>query len=49
MLLHERYRLIKQIGQGGNCQTFIAVDEGQSLPFFCVVQEFASKSERSLS
>ncbi|MCP6759564.1 MAG: serine/threonine protein kinase [Fischerella sp. CENA71] len=43
MLLHERYRLIKQIGQGGDCQTFIGVDEGQSLPFFCVVQQFAKQ------
>ncbi|RAM53108.1 MAG: serine/threonine protein kinase [Hapalosiphonaceae cyanobacterium JJU2] len=43
VLLHERYRLIKQIGQGGDCQTFIAVDEGQSLPFFCVVQQFAKQ------
>ncbi|TBR57406.1 hypothetical protein B4U84_15455 [Westiellopsis prolifica IICB1] len=43
VLLHERHRLIKQIGQGGDCQTFIAVDEGQSLPFFCVVQQFAKQ------
>ncbi len=44
MLLHERYRFIKQIGQGGDCQTFLAVDEGQSLPFFCVVQQFAKQN-----
>jgi WD40 repeat protein len=43
VLLHERYRLIKQIGQGGYCQTFLAVDEGQSPPFFCVVQQFSKR------
>ncbi|PMB51658.1 serine/threonine protein kinase [Fischerella thermalis CCMEE 5201] len=43
MLIHERYRLIKQIGQGGDCQTFLAVDEGQSSPFFGVVQQFSKQ------
>ncbi|MER3494835.1 MAG: serine/threonine protein kinase [Mastigocladus sp. ERB_26_2] len=42
--LKDCYRLIKQIGQGGFCQTFLAVDEGQSPPFFCVVQQFAKQS-----
>ncbi|WP_396336374.1 protein kinase domain-containing protein [Fischerella sp. JS2] len=41
--IKERYRFIKQIGQGGDCQTFLAVDEGQSLSFFCVVQQFAKQ------
>ncbi|MFQ4146898.1 serine/threonine-protein kinase [Chlorogloeopsis sp. ULAP02] len=39
MVLHERYHLIKQIGKGGFCQTFLAIDEGQSPPIVCVVQK----------
>ncbi|MGJ5672556.1 MAG: protein kinase domain-containing protein [Nostochopsis sp.] len=41
--IKERYRLIKPIVQGRDCQTFLAVDEGQSIPFFCVVQQFAKQ------
>ena len=49
MLLQERYRLIKQIGKGGFCKTFLAVDEGQFPPVPCVVQELSLKSETSKS
>ncbi len=45
MLLQERYRLLKQIGKGGFCKTFLAVDEGQFPPIPCVVQELSLESE----
>ncbi|MEH1922597.1 serine/threonine-protein kinase [Nostoc sp.] len=45
MLLQERYRLLKQIGKGGFCKTFLAVDEGQFPPIPCVVQESSPESE----
>ncbi|MEH2422843.1 MAG: serine/threonine-protein kinase [Nostoc sp.] len=45
MLLQERYRLLKLIGQGGFCKTFLAVDEGQFPPVPCIVQEFLLKNE----
>lgn len=45
MLLQERYRLMKQIGKGGFCKTFLAVDEGQFPPVPCVVQELSLESE----
>ena len=45
MLLQERYRLIKQIGKGGFCKTFLAVDEGQFPPIPCVVQEISQEYE----
>ncbi|MDZ8134428.1 MAG: serine/threonine-protein kinase [Nostoc sp. DedQUE04] len=41
MLLQERYRLIKHIGKGGFCKTFLAVDEGEFPPIPCVVQELS--------
>ncbi|MEA5605463.1 serine/threonine-protein kinase [Nostoc sp. UHCC 0252] len=47
MLLQERYRLLKQIGKGGFCKTFLAVDEGQFPPIPCVVQELSLKFETS--
>jgi serine/threonine protein kinase len=47
LLLQERYRLIKQIGKGGFCKTFLAVDEGQFPPIPCVVQELSLESETS--
>ncbi|MEH2250295.1 serine/threonine-protein kinase [Nostoc sp.] len=47
MLLQERYRLLKLIGQGGFCKTFLAVDEGQFPPVPCIVQEFLLKNETS--
>ncbi len=45
MLLQERYRLMKQIGKGGFCKTFLAVDEGQFPPIPCVVQELSQEYE----
>ncbi|MDZ8185237.1 MAG: serine/threonine-protein kinase [Nostoc sp. ChiSLP02] len=45
MLLQERYRLIKRIGQGGFCKTFLAIDEGQFPEIPCVVQELSSEVE----
>ncbi|MCC5616196.1 serine/threonine protein kinase [Nostoc sp. CHAB 5836] len=45
MLLQERYRLLKQIGKGGFCKTFLAVDEGQFPPIPCVVQELSQEYE----
>ncbi|MEH2054063.1 serine/threonine-protein kinase [Nostoc sp.] len=45
MLLQERYRLLKQVGKGGFCKTFLAVDEGQFPPVPCVIQESSPESE----
>ncbi|MHC5725343.1 MAG: protein kinase domain-containing protein [Nostoc sp.] len=45
LFLQERYRLLKQIGKGGFCKTFLAVDEGQFPPVPCVVQELSPESE----
>ncbi|MEA5503602.1 serine/threonine-protein kinase [Halotia wernerae UHCC 0503] len=45
MLIQERYRLLKQIGKGGFCKTFLAVDEGQFPPIPCVVQQFLPRNE----
>jgi serine/threonine protein kinase len=45
LLLQERYRLLKPIGKGGFCKTFLAVDEGQFPPIPCVVQELSLESE----
>ncbi|MEH1908618.1 serine/threonine-protein kinase [Nostoc sp.] len=49
LLLEERYRLLKQIDQGGFSKTFLAVDEGQFPPIPCVVQEFSPESETSIT
>ncbi len=49
MLLQERYRLIKQIGKGGFCKTFLAVDEGQFPPVPCVIQELSKEYETSIT
>ncbi|MEH2008420.1 serine/threonine-protein kinase [Nostoc sp.] len=49
LLLQERYRLLKQINQGGFCKTFLAVDEGQFPPIPCVVQEFSLEYETSIT
>ncbi|MGF1933476.1 MAG: protein kinase domain-containing protein [Nostoc sp. ChiQUE02] len=38
---------MKQIGKGGFCKTFLAVDEGQFPPVPCVVQELPPESETS--
>ncbi|MBH8566177.1 serine/threonine protein kinase [Nostoc sp. CENA67] len=45
MLLQERYRLLKLISKGGFCKTFLAVDEGQSPPVYCIVQELSLPNE----
>ncbi|WP_228013150.1 serine/threonine-protein kinase, partial [Nostoc edaphicum] len=47
LLLQERYRLLKQIGKGGFCKTFLAIDEGQFPPVPCVVQELSLEYEIS--
>lgn len=40
LLIQERYRLLKQIAEGGFGKTFFAVDEGEFPPVPCVVQQF---------
>ncbi|MFN6516637.1 MAG: protein kinase domain-containing protein [Nostoc sp. CreGUA01] len=49
MLLRGRYRLVKRIGKGGFCKTFLAVDEGQFPETPCVVQELSPEWETSKS
>ncbi|WP_375505634.1 protein kinase [uncultured Nostoc sp.] len=49
MLLQERYRLIKQIGEGGFCKTFLAVDEGEFPTVPCVVRELSPENETSIT
>lgn len=49
LLLQERYRLLKRIGEGGFCKTFLAVDEGQFPPVPCVVQELLLEYETPLA
>ncbi|MDF5716402.1 MAG: serine/threonine protein kinase [Rhizonema sp. NSF051] len=45
MLVQERYRLLKQIGQGGFGKTFFAVDESQFPPVPCIVQQFSWQNQ----
>ncbi|MBH8553140.1 serine/threonine protein kinase [Nostocaceae cyanobacterium CENA357] len=45
LLIQERYRLLKQIGKGGFCKTFLAVDESQFPPIPCIVQQFSPRNE----
>ena len=45
MLLQERYRLIKLISKGGFCQTFLAVDEGQSPQFLVFFNNYRHQIE----
>lgn len=49
LLLQERYRVIKPLGQGGFGTTFVAVDEQLPLKPRCVVKQFsfASQDEES--
>ncbi|MBD2515733.1 serine/threonine protein kinase [Nostoc sp. FACHB-973] len=49
MLLRGRYRLVKRIGKGGFCKTFLAVDEGLFPPTPCMVQELSAQGETSKS
>jgi len=46
VLIHEVYRLVKQISQGGFYQTFLAVDESQFPPIPCVVYQVSSRYQR---
>ena len=46
MLIKERYRVVKSIGKGRFCQTFLAVDEGQFPPLPCVIQQFKYQNQR---
>jgi len=47
LLIQERYRVVKLIGQGGFGKTFLAVDEGQSPPVPCVIKQFWSQNQAS--
>lgn len=40
MLLQERYRALKLIGQGGFGKTFLAIDEGKPSEPYCVIKQF---------
>jgi len=40
LLLQDRYRGIKIIGQGGFGKTFLAIDEGKPSKPYCVIKEF---------
>ncbi|MBV8882612.1 MAG: serine/threonine protein kinase [Chroococcidiopsidaceae cyanobacterium CP_BM_RX_35] len=43
MLIQERYRVVKLIGQGGFGKTFLAVDEGQNPPIPCIIKQLWSQ------
>ncbi|MFK0730874.1 MAG: protein kinase [Gloeotrichia echinulata GP01] len=43
--LHERYRLLKLIGRGGFCKTYLGVDEGEFPPVPCVVQQLSNDNQ----
>ncbi len=43
--LHNRYRLLKLIGKGGFCKTYLAVDEGEFPPVPCVVQQLSNDNQ----
>ena len=40
LLLRERYRAIRQIGQGGFGKTFLAIDEDKPSKPYCVIKQF---------
>ncbi|MDV3002712.1 MAG: Serine/threonine-protein kinase PknD (plasmid) [Chroococcopsis gigantea SAG 12.99] len=44
LLLKERYRAIKPIGQGGFGKTFLAVDEDRPSKPYCVIKQFLPSS-----
>lgn len=43
--LHERYRLLKLIGKGGFCKTYLGVDEGEFPPVPCVIQQLSHNNQ----
>ncbi len=45
LLLKERYRAIKQIGQGGFGKTFLAVDEDKPSKPLCVIKQFYPQAQ----
>jgi serine/threonine protein kinase len=45
LLLRERYRAIKPIGNGGFGRTFLAVDEDKPSKPFCVIKQFYPQSQ----
>ncbi|MBW4556143.1 MAG: serine/threonine protein kinase [Trichormus sp. ATA11-4-KO1] len=45
LLLKERYRAIKPIGQGGFGRTFLAVDEDKPSKPHCVIKQFYTKAQ----
>ena len=46
LLLGDRYRLLKLIGQGGFGRTFLAIDTAVSDEFYCVVKQFYINDRR---
>jgi len=44
LLLQERYRSIQLLGQGGFGRTFLAIDQAQTPPMFCVVKQVWSEN-----
>lgn len=49
MLLQERYKIIKLIGQGGFGKTFLAVNRGQSPLSYCVVKQLCTTEQTPLA
>lgn len=45
LLLRERYRAIKVIGQGGFGKTFLAVDEDKPTKPYCVIKQFLPQTQ----
>ncbi|MDZ8050142.1 MAG: protein kinase domain-containing protein [Aulosira sp. ZfuVER01] len=45
MLIQDRYRLLKLIGKGGFCKSYLAVDENQFPPVPCVIQQLSRQNQ----
>jgi len=45
LLLKDRYRAIKLIGQGGFGRTFLAVDENKPSKPYCVIKQFLPQTQ----
>ncbi len=45
LLLRERYRAIKQIGEGGFGKTFLAIDEDKPSKPYCVIKQFLPQAQ----